>query len=174
MKLVFLMVLVCSSSFASKSSANVEELKMNKRFGLGLSAGGGLSIMGIEGDVNVSPEFSLTLGLGTGIDYNTFMAKGRFYLPGQWVSPYAGFGVARWWTGGTKETKMSPSVLANKFLGGQTDFTKGFDVWMVYPALGVQFMHSLGFSFYVEVEYLFRLVSFTSGTYAGLGAHWYL
>lgn len=174
MKFLVLAVLFCGTAWANKSShANVEELKMNKRFGLGVAAGGSLSVMGLEADVNITPEWSLSVGLGTGIDYNTFAVKNRFFLPGQWVSPYLGAGVARWWTGGTKEKHVGPSVLANKFLAGQSDFTEGFDVWMVYPCAGVQFMHWAGFGFYAEVQYLFKLVNFAHGGYAGLGMHWY-
>ena len=173
MKYLSLLFFVCVTTYAASTSTNVEELKMEKRFGLGLSAGGPLAVMGIEADVNITPEWSISTGLGTGIDYSTFTIKNRFYLPGQWVSPYLGLGVARWWSGGTKEKKLSPSVLANRFLGGQTDFTQGFDVWMLYPAAGVQVMTAMGFAFYVEFEYLFRLVSFANGTYAGLGASWF-
>lgn len=157
----------------SASYSNVDELKREKRFGIGMSAGGPLSVLGLEVDVNIAPEWGISLGVGTGLDYSTMMAKTRLFLPGQWVSPYLALGMARWWTTGTKEKVLGPSVLRNKFLGGETDFTNGFDVWIVYPGLGVQFMHSLGFAFYAEVQYLFKLFSFSNGTYAGLGMHWY-
>ena len=157
----------------TQSIHNVEELKIKKRFGIGISGGGPLSILGLEADANLTPDISLSMGLGTGLAYSTFMVKTRFFLPGEWVSPYAAIGIARWWTSGTASTDIGPSVLVNKFLDGDRDYTKGFNVWILYPAVGVQFMHMLGFSFFAEVEYLFRLFNFSSGTYAGLGMHWY-
>lgn len=157
----------------TSSYSNVDELKMQRRFGLGMSAGGPLSVLGLEVDVNIEPEWGVSLGIGTGLDYSTMMAKTRFFLPGQWVSPYLTAGIARWWSNGTKEKVLGPSILRNKFLPGESDFTNGFDVWIVYPGIGVQFMHSLGFAFYAEVQYLFKLFNLANGTYAGLGMHWY-
>jgi hypothetical protein len=153
--------------------AQLDDLKMQKRFGIGFSAAGPLAVLGLEVDFNITETFSVSGGLGTGLDYSTMMVKGRYFLPGKWVSPYIAAGFARWWTSGTKEKSVSPSVLANRFLSPADDLTKGFNVWMVYPALGVQFMHPLGISFFAEAQYLFRLFSMSNGTYAGLGMHWY-
>lgn len=158
---------------ASEESITLEELKMQKRFGIGVSAAGPLSVMGVEVDVNVSESISVGGGVGTGLDYSTFMIKGRYFLMGEWVSPYAALGFARWWTDGTKQTQLGPSVLVNRFLDAQYDYSKGFDIFMVYPGVGVQFMHPLGVSFFAEIQYLFKLMDFASGTYAGLGMHWY-
>ena len=151
----------------------VEELKERKRFGIGLSAGGLLSMLGIEADVNLSSTTSLSLGVGTGLDYNTMMAKLRFFLPGQWVSPYFGIGVGRWWTDGTRETNVGPSLLSNQFLVGVTNLTRGFDIWLASPSLGVQFMHPVGIGFFAELQQIFRIPSLANGTYGGLGIHWY-
>ena len=147
---------------------------MQKRFGIGFSAGGPLSILGIEADVNLTEDFSLSGGLGTGLTYNTGMVKGRYFINGDWVSPYLGLAVARWWTEGTRETKVAPAVLNSKFLEPGTNLRDGFNVWLVAPSIGVQFMHAMGLSVFAEVHYLFRLFSMSNGTYAGLGLHWYM
>jgi len=168
---------VCFVLYASAGMAaniTVEDLKMERRFGVGFSAAGPLSILGLEVDVNFSPDLSLSGGIGTGLDYSTMMLKGKFYLPGTWVSPYAAMGMARWWTSGTQEAKLSPSVLRNRFLSEDADPSQGFDMWLVYPALGVQFMHATGLAVFIELQYLFKLITFANGTYAGLGMHWYL
>lgn len=160
---------------ASASTASVprmEEVKMRKRFGVGFSAAGPLSMMGLEFDVNVAEDFSFSGGLGTGLHYNTMMLKGRYFLLGEWVSPYLTFGIARWWSNGTKARDIGPSVLTNKFLNG-ADPRRGFDIAMLTPGLGVQFMHPMGFEVFAEIYYLFRLVNFANGTYAGMGMHWY-
>ncbi len=154
------------------SVPRLEEIKLKKRWGVGLSAGGPLSMMGIEFDVNVAEDISFSGGIGTGLHYNTMMMKGRYFLLGEWVSPYLAMGIARWWSNGTKAQDIGPSVLANKFLAGE-DPRRGFDVVMLTPALGVQFMHPMGFEVFAEIYYLFKLVNFTNGTYAGMGLHWY-
>jgi len=158
---------------ASTTEVSLVDVKNQKRFGIGLSAGGPLSVLGTEVDVNLSEYASISAGIGTGLDYSTMMIKTRFYLPGKWVSPYLGGGFARWWTAGTRQTKLGPSVLVNRFLPSDYNYADGFNVWMFYPTAGVQFMHPLGIAFFAEVEYLFRLISFSNGTYAGIGMHWY-
>src|SRR5262245_37875586 len=124
---LFLAVMVFSLTC---SATPVEDLKLEKRFGIGLSAAGPLSVMGIEVDFNLTGDASLSWGLGTGLDYSTMMLKARYFLPGAWVSPYFAGGVARWWTDGTKEKNVGPSVLRNKFLPPGTDPSQGFDVWI--------------------------------------------
>jgi len=162
-----------ASEKSSVVPLTLEVLKLKKRFGIGISGGGPLSVIGIEADVNLSEELSLSAGLGTGIDYSTLMIKARYFLLGEWVSPYIGGGFAKWWTDGTKEKNVGPSVLANRFLEPGTDPSKGFNVFLIYPSVGVQLMNASGLSFFAEVQYLFRLFSFANGTYAGMGIHWY-
>lgn len=167
------LVWLLAQSITVFGAAKVEDLKMRKRFGVGVSAGGPLSMLGIEFDVNLREDISLSGGMGTGLNYNTMMLKGRYFLLGDWVSPYLGMGIARWWTNGTKGTELSPSVLSNKFLGPNVDPRGGFDVVMLTPAMGVQFMHPMGLAVFAEIYYLFKLVDFSNGTYAGMGMHWY-
>lgn len=173
--LVLLGALIGGSAFgaAQAATSNLESTKLAKRFGIGFSAGGPLAVLGIVADVNITPNFSVGMGFGTGLDYNTFMASGRYYLLGEWVSPYVGLAVARWWSDGTNASKVSPTLLADKFLGAGYDYTKGFSVFLLSPSLGVQFMHPMGFAISAEVSYLLRLMDMNNGTYAGLSAHWY-
>jgi len=53
---------VSDAAVAEPGMSALEILKTKRRFGLGLTAGGGLGIMGIEGDLNVIPEFSVSIG----------------------------------------------------------------------------------------------------------------
>ena len=154
---------------AAMAESGVDELKMKKRVGLGVVAAGPFSVFGLELDINVTEEFSIGGGLGTGLDYSTFVLKGKYYLLGERFSPYVGGGLARWWTDGTSETNVSPSVLKNKFLSS-SDLRDGFNIWLLYPALGIQYLHPMGFALYAEVQALFKLPSLANGTYAGLGA----
>lgn len=171
--LIFCLCVLSVTSLAAESW-NMADLRMKKRFGIGASAGGPLSMFGLEADFNLTEDLGISTGIGTGLQYSTFMVKGRYFLLGETVSPYIALGVARWWTDGTRETRVSPSVLANRFLGPDTDLSNGFSVWFLSPAIGVQFMHRTGFSVFAEVQYFFKLINFANGTYAGAGIHFYL
>lgn len=160
-------------SLSAQGAANLETLKMSKRFGIGVSAGGPLSVLGVEFDVNVKENLSLSFGFGTGLDYSSFMVKGRYFLLGEWVSPYLGLSFARWWTQGTTASNVSPSVLSSQFLPAGYDFTQGFSVFFFAPAIGVQFMHPMGFAVSIELQHFFKLIDLANGTYAGISAHWY-
>lgn len=157
----------------SAHGLTLEELKMQKRFGIGVSAAGPLSLMGVEIDVNFTEEFSVSAGLGTAMDYNTWMLKGKYYFLGKWVSPYFALGVANWWTGQASNGDLKPSSFTSKFFDPNDDLSNGFSLWLVYPAFGVQFMHPMGIGFYAEIQYFFKLLNFANGLYAGTGVHWY-
>ncbi len=161
------------ASSVALGTTRVEEQRLSKRFGVGASAGGQLAMLGVEMDVNFTESWSIGAGVGTGIDYSTLMLKSKLYISGQWVSPYFGVTLARWWSDGTKESQIGPSVLKNKFLDPGQDLAQGFDILIVSPSFGVQFMHSSGLAFYAELEYLFKLPLLQNGTYAGGGILWY-
>lgn len=152
---------------------SLDTLRMEKRFGIGVAAGGPLSIMGVEVDINVSEDVSLSGGLGTGIDYTTLALKGRYFLLGKSVSPYIGAGAARWWTDQVKSTELTPGFLNNGFLADDFRPENGLNLFLVYPVLGVQYMHPMGIEFSAEVLYLFKVFNMASSPYAGLGVHWY-
>lgn len=169
---IFLLVFPLFAAHEEETTSSLEEMKSRRRFGIGLAAAGGLSVLGIETDIHFNENFSMSGGIGTGLDYSTFTVKGKYHLLGESVSPYFAAGFGRWWTNGTRTKTLGPAVLANKFLD-TSDYSKGFSVWMVYPAFGVQFFHAMGLSVYAEVQYLFKLFTFANGTYAGMGVYWY-
>lgn len=154
-------------------SITLQQMRMEKRFGFGISAAGPLSLLGLEIDINLTEEWSIGGGLGTGLDYNTMMVKARYFMLGKSVSPYVGMGLARWWSKGTNASSLSPSILSEKMLPPGWDLKDGFDVFMAYPVLGVQFMHPMGLSVFAEIQYFFKLFNLANGAYAGLGMHWY-
>ena len=158
-----------SLAFPVHAESGLEELKMKKRVGLGVAAAGPFAVLGVELDINVTEELSIGGGLGTGLDYSTFVIKGRYFLLGERFSPYLAAGLARWWTDGTSETNVGPSLLKNKFLSGN-NYQEGFNIWLLYPALGIQYLHPTGVAIYAEIQALFKLPTLANGTYAGLGA----
>ncbi|MBY0371813.1 hypothetical protein K2X33_14105 [bacterium] len=154
-------------------TSQIEALKNSHRFGVGFSAGGPLAVLGVEADVNIDENLSIGLGVGTGLNYSTFMAKARYFLLGEWVSPYVALSAARWWTDGTSASTVGPAILTEKFLPPGYDLRQGFSMFLLAPAVGVQFMHPMGFAVSVELQYLFKLMDLANGTYASVAAHWY-
>ena len=151
----------------------IQQIREEHRFGVGASIGGGLGVFGFEVDVNVNDWLSLTGGYGAGIDFSSWTVKARALLPGAWVAPYAALGVSRWWSGATGESRPGPGLLASDLLAPDEDAAKGFNAFLLYPAVGVQFMQRTGFSFYAEMQCLLRIASFRHAFYAGAGAHMY-
>ncbi|NBX81568.1 hypothetical protein EBQ90_00540, partial [bacterium] len=98
-KVFLLMVFLSSLSVAGF----LHDFKQERRFGAGVGVGGPLSALGLEVEFNVTPEVSISGGMGSGMDYSTFAVKGKYYLLGDQVSPYFLVGFARWWTNGTLE-----------------------------------------------------------------------
>lgn len=172
----FAVTLLLTSTVALASRENptsLETLKMDKRFGIGVSAAGPLAIFGIEIDINVSEDFSLSGGIGTGMDYSTMSVKSRYYLLGKNVSPYIGLGMARWWSNSVASRDLAPSFLSRSFLPDDFRPENGFNVFMIYPVLGVQYLNVMGLEFSAEVMYLVKLMNMASSPYAGVGVHWY-
>lgn len=151
----------------------IEQIREEKRFGIGASVGGALGVFGFEADVNVNDWLSLTGGYGAGIDFSSWTVKARALLPGAWVAPYAALGVGRWWTSGTGEARPGPAFLSAKLLAPDENAAKGFDVVFLYPAVGVQWMLPSAFAFYAEMQGLVRLFSLRHAFYVGGGAHMY-
>lgn len=170
MKIRFLVLGLVVSCLSHASF--LEDFKMERRFGIGLAVGGPYSKMGFETEFNLSPDWSISGGVGRGDDFSSFATKAKYFLLGDQVSPYFLLGIARWWSQGTSSGEISPSILKNIFLAGQ-DPREGFSIWTLYPGIGVQFIHDTGFSCYFEAHYLFKIPNFSNGTYAGLGMSWF-
>lgn len=173
---VFSVTLLLNSTLALAARENptsLETLKMDKRFGIGVAAAGPLAIFGLEIDINVTEDFSLSGGLGTGMDYSTMAVKSRYYLLGKNVSPYIGLGMARWWSSTVASRDLAPSFFAKHFLPDDFVPQNGFNVFMIYPVLGVQYLNVMGIEFSAEVMYLVKLMNMASSPYAGAGVHWY-
>ena len=59
-----LWVALSFSSGVYAATTGLDELRMAKRFGIGVEAGGALAVMGISVDVNITENFSVGGGLG--------------------------------------------------------------------------------------------------------------
>lgn len=158
---------------SSSEATSLGALREEKRFGVGVTAGGPLGVFGLQADVHVNDWLSVNVGYGTGIEFTTWNFAARAILPGQWVAPWFGLGLARWWTDGTPERRPGPSLLADRLLSKTEDPTKGFSAYLLYPAIGVDWALPSGLTFTLELDSLFRLFSMRQAFYGGAAARWY-
>lgn len=77
------------------------EMKAMKKIGIGFTAGGMIGMIGINGEVNIEPENSLFLGLGTGKGFNTFNFGYKKNFEGYYMSPYTKVGYSQWYNSST-------------------------------------------------------------------------
>jgi hypothetical protein len=172
-KLLYLICFLPAILFAATTSTSIEALKMDKRFGIGIGAGGASGVLGLEIDINLDENVSLTGGWGSGIDYSTVSLKGRYFFPGRSVSPYVGGGLARWWADSVASKDLNPGMIARHFLPDDFEPGKGFNLLLLYPVLGMQYVHPMGIEFSAELMYFFKMLNFANNAYAGFGVHWY-
>jgi hypothetical protein len=72
------------------------DMKSMKRIGAGLAAGGMTGMIGLNVEINIEPEDTLFLGLGSGKGYNTFNFGYKKNFEGYYMSPYTKVGITRW------------------------------------------------------------------------------
>lgn len=72
------------------------DMKSMKRIGAGLAAGGMTGLIGLNIEINIEPEDTLFLGLGSGKGYNTFNFGYKKNFEGYYMSPYTKVGITRW------------------------------------------------------------------------------
>lgn len=72
------------------------DMKSMKRVGAGLAAGGMMGMIGLNVEINLEPEDTLFLGLGTGKGFNTFNFGYKKNFEGYYMSPYTKVGLTRW------------------------------------------------------------------------------
>jgi hypothetical protein len=72
------------------------DMKSMKKIGAGLAAGGMMGMIGLNVEINLEPEDTLFLGLGTGKGFNTFNFGYKKNFEGYYMSPYTKVGLTRW------------------------------------------------------------------------------
>jgi hypothetical protein len=122
-KLVFTLIFMAGSMAGAQSTANMSvfskkqqfdtdgtelynsnlDLKKHKTFGFGTSLGGTSGAFGVHGEINLEPENTLVIGVGTGPSYGTFEILWKNSLMAHYLSPYSKLGYSKWFSvgGGT-------------------------------------------------------------------------
>lgn len=118
---------------------NAETLRKDRRLGVGVETFGRYGVVGIGFEMNFTALDSATAGFGGGPGYNSVGLGWKHLFGGEALSPYAGFGVARW-TGTSKTRVMdsNPRYLESKFLDDKEKNSGQFGKNFLVPSLGLQ------------------------------------
>lgn len=156
------------------------DFRHQRRFGVGVSTGGALGLVGANLEINFTKETSFMGGFGMGDQYQTFAIQFKQAIGGRWFVPYFGGGFARWYTAGDKNgeiSETSPGFLANRFLNDEEKKTGEFAENLVYPMAGVQYFQLngdwAGASLYGQIIMLFDLDDFVSMPTGEFGLFYY-
>jgi hypothetical protein len=89
------------------------DMKSMKRIGAGLATGGMTGLIGLNIEINIQPEDTFFLGLGSGKGYNTFNFGYKKNFEGYYMSPYTKVGITRWsnHSNSSGGTAMSSDIL---------------------------------------------------------------
>ena len=150
-----------------------------RKVGVGLAAGGAHGLVGIDLELNFSPETSLRAGFGIADNYQSFGLAIKRVVGGKWFAPYVAGGFTRWYTvvDGGPTTHTTTSFLAERFLSETEKRTGQFAETLIYPALGIQYLQLngnwAGSSLYAEILMLLDIDDFNSAATGALGFLYY-
>jgi hypothetical protein len=179
---IFLIYLIAIPSQAAliqnDTPSPASDIKLDHRFGAGLMVAGQAGLMGVSIDLNFNPFFSTTAIIGTGYDFSSLGFKAQYYILGTSVHPYIGAGYAYWWAspGITNIKNSYPGLIDSSLLSEEqiiNAFANGFNLHLIYPTFGVQFIHDSQFSLAGEIMYLFDITDFSGSPYFGISSHYY-
>lgn len=116
------------------------EMKAMKKLGIGLAVGGITGLIGLNGELNVEPENTLFLGLGTGRGFNTFNFGFKRNFEGYYMSPYTKVGFSKWFdsSNGGSSSARSSDVL-RRVLSEEQIRDNDFDVNFLVGGAGLEY-----------------------------------
>ena len=85
------------------------DMKSMKRVGAGLVAGGLAGLIGLNIEINIEPENTFFLGLGTGKGFNTFNFGYKKNFESLYMSPYTKVGFSQWYNSSKSDETVGPN-----------------------------------------------------------------
>lgn len=161
--------------------AKSEGLEMRKirRVAVGASYGGNLGRFGANLELNFNPEVGFLVGYGGGDGYQAMTFQLKKYLAGDAFLPFISGGYARWFGRESDEGlgASNPNFIAEKFLSASERASGEFELDILYPSVGIQYVNLdgeyAGLSLYAEVLLLFEVSEFQSAPTAAAGMMYY-
>lgn len=161
----------------ASSSSRMRELR---RVGVGLGVSGLYGTTGLGLDLNFTSTSTIQTAFGIGDQYQTFHLQYKHYVGSQSFSPYVGAGYARWYSVGSEKSaynSSTPKFLSEKFLTSEERLSGEFQVNMLFPSVGIQFLKLngdwAGMGLFAELVMLIDVEGLVSAPTGGLGLYYY-
>lgn len=165
---------------SSKAGNSGFQERSERKIGVGTQVAGSLGILALKGEVNLSPQDSLSAGAGLGSGYQTYGVEiKRVFIGGSFL-PFLAAGFSQWYSvlrEGQSMLSSNPEFLASRFLTEEERRTGNFSKSFIYPSVGLQY-HQLkgpwrGTSIYAQVLMLMEIERMVSAPTGALGVLYY-
>ena len=163
-----------------KTASTSTKMRELRRVGVGLGVSGLYGTTGLGLDLNFTSTNTIQTAFGIGDRYQTFHVQYKRYIGGESFSPYVGAGYARWYSAGGESSaynSSTPKFLSEKFLTAEERLSGEFQVNMLFPSVGVQFLKLngdwAGMGLFAELVMLIDIEGLVSAPTGGLGLYYY-
>ncbi len=115
------------------------DMKLHKKFGLGIALGGATGLLALNGEINLEPMNALTIGLGTGPSYGTFGLGWKHNFEGYYLSPYMKFGYSKWFSSSTGAGSATDSDVLKRIFSDNELKSGRFDADFIVGSAGIEY-----------------------------------
>lgn len=138
-------------------SSNLK-MREERRFGVGISAGGNLGLGGVNLDLNIEDADGAVAGFGGGPGYNSFELLWKHNFEGDYIAPYTTLGYSRWYNSSGDSQGLRDSSVLGRVLSEDDKRTGRFATNFITGSLGLQYAQlsgeAAGASFFAELTLL--------------------
>src|SRR4051812_45459311 len=101
-----------SAGKTSASFSDVPGLRKMKKLGLATTLAGATGLLGLNLEINATPELSVSIGTGISRGFQAFNLNVKHFWGGQAFAPYFVGGFSRWYAHGDSDgvQQTSPSI----------------------------------------------------------------
>jgi hypothetical protein len=180
MKHILLILLVSFTAEANISTTNLSanELRFQRKIGLGGQLLGSSGAVGAIIDMNFHPRWGLNIGYGQAADFQSFQVEYKHILYGERILSYGVLGVTRWFGENDDSIESTnPGFLAEKLMSAKDRREGEINENLMYPGVGVQYINTsgawTGFSLFGQVILLIDIQDFVFVPTLGIGSIYY-
>lgn len=165
------------SSYSKEANSGLG-LRSIRRAGISLVAAGDLGTGGAKLELNLTPSWSVSTGVGGSTDFSAFSFQVTRYLSGTNFLPYLGMGITRWYGNANGEINTtSPSILAEELMN-EGDRREGkIREFLLTPKLGLQYLapngEYAGYGFFAEVLLFLDIQDLVMAPTGSVGVSYY-
>lgn len=161
-----------------KIASNAYEFRKKRKVGVGVGMAGVHGLLGINFELNFTPETSLITGFGISRGFREYHFAVKRALGGKRFLPYLSAGLTNWSSSlGDSLNESSPGFFVKRFLSNKEKQSGNFSETIIYPGLGVQYLvldgEWAGTTFYAELLMMIDIDDFLAEPNGGIGMMYY-